>query len=223
MVVEEVEKNTLRFTDGEYSSYLLTGLNKALLINSLPRSEGMIENISPLTTLPLSLINTSAVSALLTLNDSFSSFYMNPSDSFIYYNRLKRVGIINPLYDGGIVDLGERKIKVISFPGLTPGSIVLLDYSTGSLFSGLSITQSTLHLYESSSDIHALLLSIRRLSQYRGEYDIIYPSAGPSPIGVKIVDEYEDLLSGVIRKNISPENKDGKEYYSSSLVSLSLQ
>lgn len=223
MVVEEVEKNTWRLERDSYSSYLLEGEEKALLINSLKDSEGLMENVSSLTKLPLSLINTSAVTSLLSLNDDFSSFYMNPSDGFIYYRELDKVGNIKAVFDGDVIDLGGRKIRVISFPGVTPGSIVLLDYSTGALFSGLSIVSSPIDLSATSSDIHALLLSLRRLMRFMHLYDIIYPSIGKSPIGVKTERDLEALLTSIIRKDITPQLEDGKEVYSSSLLSVILK
>jgi glyoxylase-like metal-dependent hydrolase (beta-lactamase superfamily II) len=36
--------------------------------------------------------------------------------------------------DGDLIDLGERQIEIIHVPGMTPGSIVLWEKATGSLF-----------------------------------------------------------------------------------------
>jgi glyoxylase-like metal-dependent hydrolase (beta-lactamase superfamily II) len=36
--------------------------------------------------------------------------------------------------DGDVIDLGDRQLEVIHVPGMTPGSIVLWEKATGSLF-----------------------------------------------------------------------------------------
>lgn len=222
MVVEEVEKNTWRITAGTSSCYLLSGEEKALLVDSVDNGVGVRENIAALTELPLSLLNTASLSSLLGNNDDFSSFYMNPSDAFIYYGGMKRNGIIKPVFDNTLIDLGGRKVRTLSFPGITPGAVVLLDASSGSLFSGLSITDTTIDLSNPHSDIHAYLMSLRRLSDYIDTYDIIYPAEGNAPLGRETAQRLESLSLSIIRKETAGEERDGKHLYSSRNLSILL-
>jgi glyoxylase-like metal-dependent hydrolase (beta-lactamase superfamily II) len=46
---------------------------------------------------------------------------------------------LEPVTDGSQVDLGDRALRIITVPGHTPGSIVILDPATGILFTGDSI------------------------------------------------------------------------------------
>ncbi len=46
---------------------------------------------------------------------------------------------LEPVADGSKVDLGDRALEIITVPGHTPGSIVILDPATGILFTGDSI------------------------------------------------------------------------------------
>src|SRR6185312_6113991 len=46
---------------------------------------------------------------------------------------------LQPVSDGSKVDLGDRALEIITVPGHTPGSIVILDPATGNLFTGDSI------------------------------------------------------------------------------------
>jgi hydroxyacylglutathione hydrolase len=43
---------------------------------------------------------------------------------------------LEPVADGARIDLGDRALEVITVPGHTPGSIVILDPATGNLFTG---------------------------------------------------------------------------------------
>jgi glyoxylase-like metal-dependent hydrolase (beta-lactamase superfamily II) len=46
---------------------------------------------------------------------------------------------LKPVTDGSKVDLGDRALEIVTVPGHTPGSIVVLDPATGNLFTGDSI------------------------------------------------------------------------------------
>jgi glyoxylase-like metal-dependent hydrolase (beta-lactamase superfamily II) len=43
---------------------------------------------------------------------------------------------LEPVTDGARIDLGDRSLEIITVPGHTPGSIVILDPATGNLFTG---------------------------------------------------------------------------------------
>lgn len=43
---------------------------------------------------------------------------------------------LRPVSDGATIDLGDRALEIITVPGHTPGSIVILDPATGDLFTG---------------------------------------------------------------------------------------
>jgi glyoxylase-like metal-dependent hydrolase (beta-lactamase superfamily II) len=46
---------------------------------------------------------------------------------------------LQPVTDGAQIDLGDRGLEIITVPGHTPGSIVVLDPATGNLFTGDSV------------------------------------------------------------------------------------
>ncbi len=221
--IQSIDDNTWRFTDGEISFYLLRGSERALFIdggwrrNDLHSLAGHIVG-----DLNLSLVNTSCVSTLLGGNDEFSRFYMSPSDGFIYHNMLDKVGIIKPVFDGDIIDLGGRELEVISFPGITPGSVVILDYLSGAVFGGLSLTDGIIDMTEDYSDIHAYLMSLRRMDNYRGKYDVIYPVSGRCEVSPSILPRLEKTVRGIIRREMTGEEKDGRTIYSDGFVTFAL-
>ena len=42
-------------------------------------------------------------------NRFFSTFYMHPSEAIVYYNLNGGTGDFMPVYDGDVMDLGDRK------------------------------------------------------------------------------------------------------------------
>lgn len=221
--IRSIDDNTWRFTDGDVSFYLLRGAEKAVFIdggwrhNDLHSLSGQIVG-----DIDLSLVNTSCVDALLGSNDEFSRFYMSPSDGFIYHNMLDKVGIIKPVFDGDIIDLGGRELEVISFPGITPGSVVILDYLSGVVFGGLSLTDGLIDMTAGYSDIHAYLMSAKRMDKFRTKYDVIYPAAGRGEVSPAILPHLEKTAQCIIRREITGEEKDGRLCYTDGFVTFAL-
>ncbi len=223
MDTKAIGESTWRFTEDGISFFLLHGENEALFINSGTGIVNLHSLSQQFTDRKVSLLSTSSSSSLLGGNDEFSLFYMSPSDSFLYYRKLGRLGIVKPVYDGSVIELGKRKLEIISFPGLTPGAVLVLDYLTGSLFSGLSITSDVIDLSSDYSDIRAFLLSVRRLNLYRGKYDTIYPSSGRMTLSASILEHLEETAMRIIRKDIRGEERDGKIFFSDGFVTLSVR
>ncbi len=221
--IQSIDDNTWRFTDGDSSFFLLRGTERAVFIDGGRRQSGLHSLAGHIVgDLNLSLVNTSCVSTLLGGNDEFSRFYMSPSDGFIYHNMLDRVGIIKPVFDGDVIDLGERPLEIISFPGITPGSVVVLDYLSGALFGGLSVTDGIIEMTAGYSDIHAYLMSLRRMDNYRGKYDVIYSVSGRGEVSPSILPRLEKTARGIIRREITGEEKDGRTIYSDGFVTFAL-
>ena len=223
MDIISIDGNTWRFTDGDVSFFLLRGTQRAIFIDGGWRQSDLHSRAVHLCgDLNLSLLDTSCSERLLGSNDEFSRFYMSPSDGFIYYNRMERVGIVKPVYDGDVIDLGDRKIEIISFPGITPGSVVVLDYQSGAVFVGLSITNAVIDLTSGFADAHAYLMSVKRMKDYRERYDVIYPAVGRSEVSPAILPHLESTARGIIRHELTGEVKDGRTLYSDGFVTFAL-
>lgn len=196
-----IENNGVRF-------FLLKGKEKALLIDSgmnVPYVKALAEKIC---NLPVKLLNTHADIDHIGGNDEFSSFMMHPSEAINYYKIQKKVGIIEPIYDGDIIDLGERELEVMLTPGHTPGSIMLLDKSKGVIFSGDTVQDGNIFLFGPMRDIHAYVLGLKRISKWKGQYDVLYPSHGSLPVAPSLIDKLIDGATRVIK-----HGTDAKEAY----------
>ena len=201
-----IDQDTWRIENGGVRFFLLKGEKKALLIDSGMNAGDVKEMAERLTSLPVELLNTHADVDHIGGNDYFPSFKMHPSEAANYYSDKKRVGIIDPVYDGDVIDLGGRELEIMLVPGHTPGSIMVLDRGRGVVFSGDSIQDGNIFLFGPNRDIHAFALSLKRLEKWKGLYDIIYPSHGNFPVSPSLIQKLIDGSVKVMRHEV-----EGKE------------
>lgn len=71
--------------------------------------------------------------------------------------------VTRPLSDGDVIDLGDRRLRVVHLPGHTPGSIALLDEELHWLYSGDVVYDGELLDELRGADIPAYVGSMRRL------------------------------------------------------------
>lgn len=205
MKITEICKGTYSFEEEEGRFFLLLGKEKALLIDSGSGNENVKELISEYTTLPLECAYTRVSIDNMGEVDEFPYFYLSPSDSFLFYNIYHKKGIIRPLFDKDIISLGERDLKVISFPGISPGSVLFLDSYSGILFPGDSIS-SSLSFIKPFGDINIYVQGIKRLKTLSPYFDVIYPSNGREELSNSIINDIEELCNSIIRHEVVEEN-----------------
>ena len=222
--VTEVANNVWAIHDKtEVASYLIIGEDKSLLIDTGWGIGNLKKLVESITSLPVRVVFTHGHPDHVCGAYQFTDLNISQDDLNLiksFYNKEKRtqiieyrfknliprgfpkekwinaeIGQISPIYDGDIFDLGERKLKVITTPGHTAGSICLLDEDEKLLFSGDSV-QSTpilMHL-DTSLSLSTFLDSLKYLSSFKENYTKILPCHGESPINTTVLD---DLLNGV--------------------------
>lgn len=135
-----VENQGVRF-------FLLTGTKKALLIDSGMTTKNAKEIAESITDLPLQLITTHADVDHIAGNDAFDTVLMHPAEYVNYFREGASHPTPTPVWDGDVIDLGDRPLRVITQPGHTPGSIALLDINKRVLFSADSIQDGEIFLF----------------------------------------------------------------------------
>lgn len=186
----QINDNTWRFEDSGVRFFLLTGTEKALLIDSgmnTPNAKQIAEGI---TKLPLMLLNTHADPDHISGNDCFDYCYMHPDEEG-NYRAHGGSGRIMPVNDNDIIDLGDRPLKIVFIPGHTPGSIALLDINSRVLYSGDTIQDGNIFMFNKYRNLPLYLESLKKLSGYAGKFDTIYPSHGSFPV-------YPELIASLI-------------------------
>lgn len=196
MEIIQMNDDTWRIEDAGVRFFLLAGKEKALLIDSGMQVHNAKEIAEGLVNLPIELLNTHGDMDHVGSNDEFASFYMNPAEASNYYNTNKKSGTIIPVTDGDVIDLGGRELEIITLPGHTPGSIAVLDKKNRVLISGDPIQDGDIFMFGVQREMHAYLLSLKKLEKFNDHFDSIYPSHGTFPIGPEIIPA---LYDGAVR------------------------
>lgn len=195
----KINDDTYRIEDNGVRCFLLCGSEKALLIDTGMTGENVRKIAEDITDLPVSLINTHADRDHVAGNKDFDVAYMHPAELYNYK------GNITPVWDGNIIDLGGREIKVIHTPGHTPGSIALFDLKYKALFSGDPIQDGSIFLFGNQREVNAYKISLMRINAMKDEIDVIYPSHGSIPVSTDIIDELIKGTDKIINNELTPE------------------
>lgn len=196
MGFEKIFENTYVCDEGGVRFFLLTGEEKALLVDSGMETKNVRALAGEVTDLPLTLFNTHTDRDHTGGNGEFGQVMLNPAELVNYASPHPSQEIL-PVFDGDILDLGERPLKAIALPGHTPGSTALLDLKSGALFSGDPIQKDgRIFMFGPMRDLSAYVLSLKRLLSFRDQIQQIYPCHGTYPLTMDIVPQ---LIAGAER------------------------
>ena len=212
-----INEKTWLIEDGGVRLFLLEGSKKALLIDSGMNLNNARDIAGELTALPISLLNTHADRDHIGSNEQFESFYMHPAEEALYRHSGKG-GSILPVNEGDILDLGERKLRIIHLPGHTPGSIAVMDTQNRVLISGDPIqAHGHIFMFGTHRSMSDYISSLERLKEFENEFDEIWPSHGDIPVSKELIDELragaENVLGGRVKgTKVSLFGKDAMAY-----------
>lgn len=189
----------------EVISYLIIGTRKAILFDTGMGISNIKAVVEGLTKLHISVVNSHTHNDHVGDNWRFDDVYGMPTD-FTRTNakestadaqaelapgqicgtlpigfdpksyRTRAFHISHWLHDGDSIDLGDRTLKVISTPGHTPDSIVLLDERNGLLFTGDTFYLGPIYLYRPETDLDAYVASIRKLAALSSQLQLLLPA-----------------------------------------------
>ena len=200
--VIQINENSWRIEDSGVRCFLLTGSEKALLIDSGRELHTARDIAESLTALPVSLLNTHADGDHIGSNGQFESFYMHPAEE-AHYRRGGRGGMIIPVTEGDTLDLGGRELRIIDLPGHTPGSIALLDVRNRVLISGDPVQEhGRVFMFGTHRNMENYIRSLEHLETFAGQFDEIWPSHADIPISPSLIrklhDGAVDVLNGKV-------------------------
>lgn len=202
--------------DDMVRALLFEGTERALLVDTGFGNGNIREVVEGLTGKSVMLVTTHADIDHIGCNKMFEKAYMHPAEYPHYYESARKDAVVSPLWEGNIIDLGSRKFEVILIPGHTPGSIALLDRDNRILVAGDSVSETPIFMFGNIRNIHAYLDSLEKLSGLSSNFDKIYPSHGPFPIGKysikKLIDAAKKLLNGELEAQDPPFELPAKLY-----------
>ncbi len=196
--VKSIDKHTWIFEEPGVRFFLLEGKEKSLLIDSGMMTRNARDLARGLTSHSILLLNTHADPDHIGSNAQFDSFYMNPAEAINYYKLHGGKGEMLPIWDGDVIDLGDRPLKVITLPGHTPGSVAVLDINNRWIFTGDPIQTGRIFMFGIHREMHAYRLSLLKLAAMSEQFDLIYPSHAQCPVEKKLIMQLYDAAGKVM-------------------------
>ena len=196
--VIRINENSWRIEeDSGVRFFLLTGTERALLVDSGRDIHNARDIAEGLTDLPLSLLNTHGDGDHVGSNGQFESFYMHP-DEEANYRKDGRGGTILPVREGDVLDLGRRRLEIIHLPGHTPGSIAVLDTGNRVLISGDPIQDGNIFMFGPYRNMPMYIRSLEHLRGWQGRFDEIWPSHASFPVYPELIEKLHDGAQDVL-------------------------
>lgn len=134
-----------------------------------------------------------------------TQMYAKPLPAGFDWNTWKVIPTVpsRALFEGDVLDVGDRAFRVLHTPGHTPDCICLLDESSGTLLAGDTLVSGPLYAHLPDSDIDAFARSTARLAtEVRSKIRVIYP-AHIMRIGLdavfltEVADGFQAVISGL--------------------------
>ncbi len=192
-----ISDRTWRIEDSGVRIFLLTGDDKALMIDSGMTLPNAAEIVRGLTDLPVELLNTHADRDHISGNQAFESFYMSPAEE-PNYRSAGGTGTIIPVVQGDTIDLGGRVLEIVDLPGHTPGSIAVLDPECRALISGDPIQDGRIFMFGKYRNMRSYVESLKALSAFDGIYSEVWPSHGSFPVAPSIIPELLEAAEKIV-------------------------
>ena len=188
-----IDERTWCYDAGGVRFFLLAGSERALLLDSGMRTRNARNLAEELTDLPIALFNTHCDIDHVGSNAQFDEVWVSPME-LVHPMAPHEARVAHPVWDGDVIDLGDRELEAIALPGHTPGSTALLDRRSGMLFAGDPIQRDgRIFMFGPMRSMAAYIHSLRRLSQRVGEITSIWPCHATCPVDVETIGE---LIAG---------------------------
>ena len=197
---------------GDSTCYLITGSERALVVDSVNGYEDLKAITKTLTDLPVIVVNTHGHGDHIYGNVYFEEAWLHPADFALYdqffgyakdimeQNNLKPCPV-KALEIGQIFDLGGVQLEVVDLSGHTAGSIGLLDKDARIIYTGDGLNTHLWMQLDHSLPISTMLETFRKLKAEHGQ-DFDYVAHGHTKVlrDKEILDWMiqgcEDILAG---------------------------
>ncbi len=205
---------------GESTCYLVTGRDRALLIDTANGMENLRDIVEELTKLPITVVNTHGHGDHVFGNIYFEEAYLHPADfelhdsSFAFppaAEELKKLGLkpakLLPLAEDAVFDLGGITLEVVPVKGHTPGCVTLLCRKHRILFSGDAVIAHLWMQLDHSLPLSILKQSLEALLNNHGDaFDVICTGHSKGPEDKTLAEELlkgaNELLAGACEKDV---------------------
>ena len=116
--------------------------------------------------------------------------------------------------DGEVVDLGDRKLEILSTPGHTPDSICLLDRPNGLLFTGDTYYSGEIYLWAPETSVPEYSAAIDKLAELEPVLKKLLPAHGSPVAEPKRLVELQSALQEIAARRVHAEPApDGRQLF----------
>ncbi|NLV50758.1 MAG: MBL fold metallo-hydrolase [Clostridiales bacterium] len=170
-----IARGVWNVTPGMSASYLVTGSDLALLIDTGPGVTNVKEAVTQITGHPVIVVLTHKHADHTGGARYFDCLYAHPYE----IDGLSELGKeIVPVEEGYVFQLGGRSLQVISIPGHTPGSIALFDRDNRMMFTGDMLSDRPVFMMGSDSDYDEYIATMDKLIEMSPLIDAFYGAHG---------------------------------------------
>lgn len=207
--------------------YLVEGLERALLIDSLCGVGSLKAYVEALTELPVMVALTHAHGDHCGGAWEYEECYLHPDDLPLFYSQkqtssqnrfnfvsaspLVKEGYVTmgdvvparpiktyPIYEGDVFDLGGVELEVISVPGHSYGTVVFLDRAKRLIFSGDACNIRTIIGHFGATTVEEYRNSLLHFKTHAENFDICYGGHGFYPVKNTVIDEAITLCNQIM-------------------------
>ncbi len=197
-----IDGRTWRYDEAGVRFFLVAGDERAVLLDSGMQTHDARDLAQQVCDLPLTLVHTHCDRDHVGSDGQFDEVWLSPAE-LVHPQAPHDFARVHPLWDGDVIDLGGRELEVIDLPGHTPGSIALLDRSSGMLFSGDPIQRDgRIFCFGPMRSMAAYIHSLERLRARADEIASIWPCHATCPVGVDTIDELIEGAKAVERDEV---------------------
>jgi len=200
------DSQTWIIEDGGVRCFVLEGDKYSALIDTGMKIEDIRKVGESLTDRPILLLNTHADRDHIGSNGQFDTVYLGIHELQHYQLNHFDQKLI-PLYEGDVIDLGNRKLTVYDLSGHTPGSIAFYDEDRNVLISGDPIQKGgKVFMFGEQRSLAGYVKSLERLLERKPAIREIWPSHAELPLDdsyiEKCLEDGKDLLDGKLKYEV---------------------
>lgn len=204
----------------ENVSYLLLGTQRALLFDTGPGIYSIRDVVRGLTSLPVTVIPSHlhfdhvgriaefsdiAIIDLGALRRQVKDGILTEPPAQYLLQSEYRIPVSHWVKDGEVIDLGGRRITVVSTPGHTPESVSLFDPSYRRLFTGDLVNREVSLLNVPGSDLRQTLRSLHKLARLAQGQNLAYEAHSEKPLTSADLQLIERGIDDILHERISSQ------------------
>lgn len=223
-------------------SYLVTGTQRAVVIDTGMGVGDFSAVVRDLTSLPVMVVNSHAHWDHVGANWQFDEIAIHrleagalasgrpngdirskfgpgmllgplPAGTSIETVAVKPSAVTSLLEGGEWIGLGGRQLEVIHAPGHSPGGIVLVDRDARIMFSTDVVYAGAIYAQFGDSSLQDYVTSLKRLEAISVGMRALYPSHGATPVDPKIVPKMREAMEFVRDGRFPQSVSDGVEIH----------